>query len=138
VLKLEHWLDYEIDETVRAPLIDPVPAEGSYVAHSGIITLCEVVNRVLIATENAAPLPVRLPPSGNAKETNQLLTIHLRETAARYPDTAPFINAFLTGDLVTTTDLLKQLPVTRWEHFVIQCGAINRDKWNHTPSMETL
>lgn len=138
VLKLERWLDEEIDETGRAPLIDPVPAAGSYIAHSGIVTVCEVVNRVLIAAENTAPLPVRLPPSGSARETNQQLTIHLREAAVRYPDTAPFINAFLTGDLVTTTNLLKQLPITRWEHFVIQCGAINRDKWNYASSMETL
>ncbi len=117
-LKLDHWLD---EDAGQAPLIDPIPAPTAYVAHSGISIVCDVVNRVLIAG-NAELMSTHLPTSGSAKETNQQLTMHLRETAARHSDTAPFIDAFLAGDLITVTDMLKSLPVTRWEHFVILCG----------------
>jgi nucleoside diphosphate kinase len=124
-LNLDHWLE---EDAGQAPLIEPIPVPQAYAAHSGISVVCEVVNRVLI--EGAAePRPFCLPASGSARETNQQLTRHLRETAALHAATAPFIEAFLTGDLVAVTDLLKTLPVTRWEHFVIQCGAVNRDRW---------
>ncbi len=126
VLKLDHLLDEDISQF---PLIDPTPAPNAYVAHSGISIVCDVVNRVLISS-NTKPMTIRLPTSGSAKETNQQLTLHLRETADRYSDIAPFIDAFLAGDLIAVTSTLKSLPVTRWEHFVIQCGAVNRDRWN--------
>lgn len=126
-LKLDHWLD---DETGQAPLMAPIPAPSDYVAHSGIAIVCDVMYRILIA-ENAEAASIHLPVSGNAKETNQQLTFHLRETATRHPQTTPFINAFLTGDLIAVTEMLASLPVTRWEHFVIQCGTVNRDRWKN-------
>jgi nucleoside diphosphate kinase len=125
-LNLDHWLDADAGQ---APLIDPIPAPQTYVAHSAIAIVCDVVNRVLVAG-NAAHMDIHLPPSGSAQETNQQLTRHLRETAARHAATAPFIDAFLAGDLIAVTAMLKSLPVTRWEHFAIQCGAVNRDRWN--------
>jgi nucleoside diphosphate kinase len=125
-VRLEHWLDEEIG---FAPLLQPGPTPAGYVAHSGIIVATEVVNRLL--SINHQPLiPIQLPPSGNAQETNQQFTQLLREAAGRYGSVAPFIEAFLTGHIVTVTHLLQSLPVTQWEHFVIQCGAINRDSWN--------
>jgi len=126
-VKLDHWLD---EEAGQAPLIAPIPAPNAYVAHSGIAIVCDVVNRVLIAG-NIDPMSIHLPTSGDAKETNQQLATHLCETAARHPNIAPFIHAFLSGNLIATTDMLKSLPVTRWEYFVIQCGAVNRDRWNN-------
>lgn len=126
VLNLNHWLDEDADQ---APLMEPSLAPTTYVAHSGISIVCNVVNRMLIA-DNTEPIPIHLPTSGNAQETNQQLTIHLREASVRYSDTAPFIEAFLAGDLSAVMDMLKSLPVTRWEYFVIQCGAVNRDRWN--------
>lgn len=126
VLKLDHWLD---EDAGQASLIDPIPAPTAYVAHSGISIVCEVVNRVLIA-DQVLPMLIHLPASGSAKETNQQLTMHLRETAAHHSGIAPFIDAFLAGDLIAVTGMLKSLPVTRWEQFVIQCGAVNRDRWN--------
>ena len=128
-LKLEQWLD----ETVgQAPLINPIPAPTAYVAHSAISIVGDVVNRLLIAA-NAEPMSIHLPASGSAKETNQLLTGQLREAADRYSEIAAFVDAFLAGDLITVTEMLTALPVTRWEHFVIQCGTVNRDQWNVMP-----
>ncbi len=126
VLKLDHWLN---EDAVQASLIDPIPAPTSYVAHSGISIVCEVVNRVLIA-DQMLPMSIHLPASGSAKKTNQQLTMHLREAAARHSEIVPFIDAFLAGDLIAVTNMLNSLPVTRWEQFVIQCGAVNRDRWN--------
>lgn len=125
-LQLQPWLDEPVGHGL---LINPSPAPGAYVAHSAIAIVCDLVNRGLLA-DNAEPMAFHLPPSGDAKETNQQLTLHLHETAARHPQMAPFIDAFLAGDLVTVTNRLKSLPVTRWEHFAIQCGAVNRDRWN--------
>jgi nucleoside diphosphate kinase len=125
-LKLDHWLDAGAG---HYPLIDPIPAPTAYAAHSGISVVCDVVNRLLIAG-NAEAMAIHLPAAGSARETNQRLSAHLRETAARHAATAPFIEAFLAGDLVAVTAKLKALPVTPWEHFVIQCGAVNRDSWN--------
>lgn len=125
-VRLEHWLDEELS---FAPLIQPSPTPAGYVAHSGIVVVADVVNRVL--NINHQPLiPLELPPSGNAQETNQQLTQLLRETAGRYAPLSPFIEAFLKGQLVALTHFLQSLPITQWEHFVIQCGAINRDSWN--------
>ena len=124
-VKLEAWLD---EEAGQAPLIAPHPAPQAQVAHSGIVSVAEVVNRVLLVM-NAEPSPLHLPASGSARETNQRLSQHLRAIAAHHSQVAPFIEAFLAGDLVTVTNLLKSLPVTRWEHFVIQCGTANREHW---------
>ena len=104
-----------------------------YVAHSGISVLCSVVKRMLMVMDDAVGIDVQLPTSGDAKETNQVLSAILRETSQRLHESvlAQLIDAYLTGDLITTTALLQQIPVTKWEHFIIQCGAITRDKWNN-------
>ena len=133
-LKLDHWLD---EEAGQVPLIDPIPAPIAVVAHSGISIVCDVVKRVLsVGTLRQAQGPqlksIDLPASGSAKESNHQLTVHLRETAASHPDTAPFINAFLAGDLITVTEMLESLPITSWEQFAIQCGTVNRDRWTST------
>lgn len=125
-LKLEHWLDEEAGQGLS---IQPNSVPIAYIAHSGISVVCDVVNRILLAS-NIEPKPIHLPASGNAKETNQQFTLQLRETAAKHSETTPFIDSFLAGDMINLTNMLKSLPVTRWEHFVIQCGAVNRDLWN--------
>ncbi len=115
-------------EGTPLPLFEPIPAPTSYVAHSGIAVVCDVVNRLLAGERET--IVIQLPPSGNAKETNQILTQILREAAQRSPKVAPMIDAFLRGDVVAITEVMKKMPVTKWEHFIIQCGTITRDQWN--------
>ena len=124
-LNLTHWLEEILNPL---PLIPPISLPTAHIPHSAISTVCELVNRLLQTTADD-PLSIQLPPSGDARETNQQLTALLRQTAAQQPTLAPFINAFLSGDLPTTTNLLQSLPATRWEYFVLQCGVLNRDKW---------
>jgi hypothetical protein len=79
-------------------------------------------------TEYAA---VTSPPSGDARETNQKLTTHIRDAARKMPESpiAQFIDSYLAGDVVAVTQLMKSMPLTKWERFVVQSGALTRDKW---------
>ena len=122
VVNLSHLLD---EEMTPKPLINPVPPPTSYIAHSGIAVVCDLVKRMFTTTDD-----VRLPSSGDAKETQQTLVKFLQETATTRPTVADFINAYLAGDLVTVTTMMRQMPVTKWEHFVTQCGVVSRDKWH--------
>jgi hypothetical protein len=90
------------------------------------------VNRLLLTVEKARPIVVDLPSSGDAKQTTQRCTTKLQDMAECLPDSviARFIKAYLAGDLVTVTGMLKTMPVTKWEYLIIQCGTISRDKWN--------
>lgn len=120
------------DELAALPLLDARSTPTHYVAHSGIVVLCDLVNRLLLTIPKAEKLAVALPPSGDAKETNAKLTALLQSTAQRTDalEITQLINAYLAGDVVTVTGMLKTMPVTKWEHFSIQCGAITRYKWN--------
>jgi nucleoside diphosphate kinase len=133
-LRAIHLLHVLDEEAVEAPLIDPIVTPPSYIAHSGMVVVCEVVNRTLMSTRDVKPVTVQLPPSGDAKETNRVLTEVLQQTAQRLPENplAHFINAYLAGDLVTVTGMLRQMPTTRWEDFIVQCGVITRYKWAAT------
>ena len=124
-LNFDRWLDEEI---CRLPLIDPIPNPQNYVAHSGIFTVCDVVQRVLSVQLNSS-MSIRPPPSGDAKETHHLLKEHLSELAINYPFVSLFIEQFLRGDLIAVTEMLQSLPATRWEKFVIQCATVNRELW---------
>lgn len=124
-VNLLHLLDRE---AVSLPLIEPIAAPEHYVAHSGISVVCDLVYRMTL--DRVEKKAAKLPPSGDAKETNRALTAYLREANATFPNLALFIDAYLKGDLVTVTGMLKEMPVTRWEQFVVQCGAITRYKWN--------
>lgn len=117
-------------EAAPMPLIEPIPAPVSYAAHSGLSVLCDVMNRVLLG--EGEKLVVDLPTSGDARETHHVLTRVFREAAERSSPSAvsQLINAYLAGEVVTVTRMLKRMPVTKWEHFIIQCGAITRDQWN--------
>lgn len=130
-LRAIHLWDMLGETLTQVPLMDENPVPTSYIAHSGIVVACDVVNRILAATPGGGVLPVQLPPSGDAKETNDILTALLQTGSQSYPETpvASFIDAYLMGDVVTVTHLMKQMPVTKWEHFIIQCGAITRYKW---------
>ena len=109
----------------------PTNITGNYVAHSSIVVVCDIVNRVLLTMNHLQPLTYTLPPSGDAHETSELLTPLLTDTVKRVSHEAlvQFIEAYLAGDLVTVTTLMQQLPVTQWEHFVIQCGTLSRYAW---------
>lgn len=121
-----------MDEALtQFPLMDERRAPTSYIAHSGIVVACDVANRMLASMPGGGVLPVALPASGDAKETNDLLTALLQTGSQSYPETpvASFIDAYLAGDVVTVTGLMKHMPVSKWEQFIIQCGAITRYKW---------
>ncbi len=125
----------EIDPNPMS-LIDPIPAPTRYVAHSGISVACDVINRMLMGIPSARGLNIQLPPSGDSKETNTMLTAVLQEAAQQLPDStvAEFSRAYLAEDVITVTNMLKHMPVTKWEHFIIQCGAITRGKWDTIPT----
>ena len=124
-LKLDRWLE---EEVLHVPLIDPIAYPHNFVAHCGILTVCHVVKRLLSVELNVS-IPLQLPDSDDAKSVHHFLTQVLGDFAASYPSVHPFIESFLEGDLITVTGLLKSMPATSWEKFVIQCGTINRDYW---------
>ena len=101
------------------------------IAHSGIVSVCEVVNRVLEITNDMPLLEYELPQSGSARETVENLTTVLQSSALKLSShpAAGFIEAYLRGDIVAVTAAMKQMPVTKWEHFVIQCSTLSRDRW---------
>jgi nucleoside diphosphate kinase len=106
--------------------------EAQYsIAHSGIVSVCDVVNRVLEITSDMPLLEYELPQSGAAAETMQYLTSLLQTVAVKLSGqaVAGFIEAYLRGDIVAVTAAMKQMPVTKWEHFVIQCSTLSRDRW---------
>jgi nucleoside diphosphate kinase len=120
-----------LDETASPlPLMEKRPTPPDYVAHSGIWLVCDVVNRMLAEMHNAPRISVLLPLSGDAKETHQNLLTALQNTMQAHAPLAAFITAYLAGDVVTVSQMMKQMPVTKWESFMIQCGAITRDKWS--------
>jgi nucleoside diphosphate kinase len=127
-VKLSHLLD---EEATQTRLFDAIPAPPSYIAHSGVSIVCDLVNRMLITIGDTEYAAVTLPPSGDARETNQKLTTHIRDAARKMPESpiAQFIDSYLAGDVVAVTQLMKSMPLTKWERFVVQSGALTRDKW---------
>lgn len=128
-------LDSIFDQTAEVyPLMEVNPVPMNTIAHSGIIVVCEVVKRVLGSLKASPQFAFELPESGNARETNERLTGLLqRQVDEHLPNyLKEFIQAYLAGDIGQVSHLLKQVPVTAWEGFAIQCGAINRDTWNKT------
>lgn len=91
-INLEHLLDTE--PTTRRLMAAVLPPT-SYVAHSGISVMCDLVQRLCIGLGIAAPSVAELPPSGDAKETEHVLAGSLRETAQRLSgsEVAALINA---------------------------------------------
>ncbi len=122
------------------PLLDPIPNPTHYAAHCGISVVCDVVNRMILPLPDVLPLDVQLPPGGDAKETDKSLTALLRHKAEDLHGSAlaTFIEAFLAGDVISVTHGLAQMPVTPWEHFIIQCSAMTRDKWNSEPGQPNI
>lgn len=110
------------------PLFDPI-SPTDYVAHSGIVVAADVVKRLLLAQSHRVSF--QLPPSGEAKETNRVFSEALQTIADDVTNTlaSRFITAYLSGDVIGLTEMFKQLPLTAWEKFVLQCGAITRHTW---------
>jgi nucleoside diphosphate kinase len=131
-INLSDLLETDLTGTTL-PLIEMNAIVPNYVAHSGISVLCSIVKRMLMVMDDEVGPDVQLPTSGDSKETNHVLSGVLQETSQRLHGSvlAQLIDAYMTGDLITTTALLKEMPVTKWEHFIIQCGVITRDKWNN-------
>lgn len=113
-------LSHVLDEQVKVlPLIHPRELPVSYVAHSGLSVLCDVLIRM------GEPITIQLPPSGGARACNDYLVQCLQKVSSA----TELAEAYLAGDVVAVTNLMEGLPVTQWEHFVIQCGTLTRDKW---------
>lgn len=113
------------------PLMPITPAPQYYVAHCALSVICDVLQRVYITDHHSLLDVPRLPASGDAHETNALLAAFLRNSQAQIPTSqlAKFIEAYFAGDVIGTTRMMYQLPMTKWEQFVVQCGVITRDKW---------
>lgn len=157
VLNLIHVSDNESEairefDAIHASSILQQPADGfperlmppntdptAHVNHSGIFTVLKVMRRMAMCEYNSPPLRIFLPESGDVQETHQRVhnaLIDLCRTTRR-DDISTFINNYLAGNLVAVTENLRNLPVTRWEKFVIQCGAITRETWNNSCIYET-
>lgn len=124
-LRLGHVLDAE---PTFGRLADLRPVDKRYVGHSSIVILCEVINRMLAAM-GAEPLRIELPESGDARETMQDLSQLLNAAAGGDAQVDALLRAYFAGDLATVTAMLPTLPVTSWEHFVLQCGVLSMDAW---------
>jgi nucleoside diphosphate kinase len=132
-------LERELKAVGLGELLDSAPKMGrlaqvrpqAYPTHSGIVSVCDVVKRVLEISDDAELFEYELPSSGDAHETMQYLTSLLQTAAAKMSGhpVAGFIESYLRGDIVAVTAAMKQMPVTKWEHFVIQCGTLSRDRW---------
>lgn len=128
VLELQQVLDQP------AHALDPLSVTTSVAmpAHSGIATLCAVVERLLWTETGTTSLGCALPDGGGARETMRVCSGALIRVANEHPQpfVAGFIEAFLSGDVVAVTAASRIAPTTRWERFVLQCGAMSRAKWN--------
>lgn len=128
-------LDTVLDQVPDAlPLITPTSRPEWVMPHCAVSVVADVVNRVLMANGDVQNSRAKLPDSGDAKETYTLFSNELTSLASRYPSSPinPFITGYFAGDVVAVSHSLKHLPVTRWESFIIQCGAITQDKWQAT------
>lgn len=130
-VKLLHLLK---EDFMPVELIPAIVSPSKYIAHSGILTVCHLVNRMIMTMRDEEAIDIQLPPSGDAKESNQQLSELLSDAAKRLSDAriTGFIDAYLAGDLINVTEMMNAMPVTQWEHFVIQCGVITRYKWAST------
>lgn len=126
------WDSLEAIEAETLPLIPPSPLPTSYVPHSGISVVCDVALRLLMTIGQQKLPVVHLPTSGDSTETNRVLTAFLQTIAQQFPEVliGRFIYAYLAGDVIAVSEMFKQLPVTAWEQFIIQCGVITRYKWD--------
>ncbi|MFW5748372.1 MAG: nucleoside-diphosphate kinase [Chloroflexota bacterium] len=128
-------LDTVLDQVPAAlPLIPPASLPEWVVPHCAVSVVADVVDRILVANGHIQNARARLPVSGDAKETYALFDAVLSSLASRYPSSpiAPFITSYFAGGMVAVSAGLQHLPVTRWEGFIIQCGAISQDKWHVT------
>ena len=113
------------------PLMQPRDAPGHYIAHSGIAIMCDVVRRMMHTESDDVADNYELPAPGDAKESNQVLTAWLQNAGQNLSSDrlSQFVAAYLAGDIVRVTETMATIPLTVWEQFVVQCGAINRNEW---------
>lgn len=132
----------EIEALQLNDLLDNMPTQKSlipkrtvssgYIAHSSIVIALHAINRWLFTQPNPTAIDIHLPKSGDARETMQSLSALLKKCASSYPSTiiSDFADAYFESDLVAITPLLRQLPLTTWEQFVMQCGTLTRKQWD--------
>lgn len=129
-INLTHLLDEAYENPV--PLFTPSATPTHYIAHSGIAIVCDVVRRLVMPQANITLDDYQLPPDGDAAETHASLKNFLEKTAQKAITSTitEFIEAYLAGDVVRVTLMMATMPLTKWENFVVQCGAINHKEWN--------
>lgn len=107
---------------------------ANYRAHSSIVIALHTLNRWLFTQAEGRQIEFQLPISGDATETMHNLSIVLKDAISDYPNTiiSDFVQAYFDGDLVAITPLLRRLPLTSWEQFVVQCGTLTRKQWDES------
>lgn len=126
-LNLSQLLNRNLPPLSEYPMQSVPPMSTS---HSGIATVCGLVNRILLTTGDHHTMPI-IPASGESKLVQQVLSDHLHEVIAQNKNRllTDFVQAFLGGDTPKVSQMMTTLPLTDWEKFVIQCGVINRYEW---------
>jgi nucleoside diphosphate kinase len=141
----------ELDAIQSTPILDSspqplpllptqAPVQPNSIAHSAMLTLSSVIERMLYTRVDAPAHPIhrKLPESGNAHATRRMMLDWFAGAVDylknRDNDITSLIEAFLSGDIVAVTRLCADMPVTQWELFVIQCGALSQEAWQTASS----
>lgn len=122
----------ERPQTAQGRLLSLTDEPRNHVAHSGIVTFCSAINRIRETQRDLPPLPFVLPESGDARETEKLLTSALKELSGSSSDdiVCRLRDDYLGGRGDALLSRLRGvLPLTRWEEFVIRSGVLTRGKW---------
>lgn len=120
---------------------EPTPQSGfqtisnpvDYVPHSAIVILYQLVNRLLMVRGEGG-IQIQLDSSGNAKAIYEMLSTQLDTVVTRtdHDEIIRVVQAYRAGNLVDLDAMRPTLPLTSWEAFVLQCGAITIEKWKQS------
>lgn len=119
-------------QTAHGRLLSLTDEPRRHVAHSGIVTFCSALNRILETQRDLPPLPFTLPESGDARATERSLTNALEDISGVSSDdiVCRLRDDYLEGRSDALLNTLRSvLPLARWEEFVITCGVLTREKW---------
>jgi nucleoside diphosphate kinase len=100
--------------------------------HSGILTLCSLVQTVLATRGRAAPT-LDVPDDGDARETMARAEAWLGQArTSASPAIAEAVESYLNGtaDPSRFIRIMKDVvPVGRWEELMLRCGILSRPGW---------
>jgi nucleoside diphosphate kinase len=111
------------------PFLDPGPPAPR---HSGILTLCSLVQNAL-ATRGSAVAALDVPESGVARETMQRAEAWLSQArTSALPALAEAVESYLNGTANASRfirTMKDAVPVGRWEELMLRCGILSRPGW---------